>query len=105
MDSELLRRACERAGLTFYLRDDVDPCFQLRDRLGNGPWWDVDDPALPSYVADILVGMVRELPRGASHYSATLCSVAGLGVQERLMATPEQRITAAMAAYPEKDHE
>lgn len=100
MDSELLRRGCERAGLTFYLRDDVDPCFQLRDRLGNGPWWDADDPALPSYVADILVGMVRE---------------AGLsdGLQDQLSliwdleyftdATPERRITAALAVLEAGD--
>lgn len=48
MDAELLRRACERAGFTFFgvtvLYDNGQRCYPYH----------FDDPALPAYVASIL---------------------------------------------------
>lgn len=106
MDSELLRRGCERAGLVHEPGDmdvGVPACWvneNERTIFGGRYGWDERDPALPSYVADILVGMVRE---------------AGLsdGLQDQLSliwdleyftdATTEQRITAALAVLEAGD--
>lgn len=102
MDSELLRRACLKAGLPI-----TDRARGLRGKgwgvklnmegpdghLLEGYTMPYDHPALPSYVADILVGMVRE--RAPGTYCVTLERITGT---ERwpAFATPAQRITAAM---------
>ena len=63
MDSELLQKACEKAGLKFSPGDETtgvpnywhDPSTLDKPMHGGTFGWEEDDPALPSYVADLLV--------------------------------------------------
>lgn len=94
MDSDLLRRACGIARLHVYREN------------GSRPWkveipgWGgihLDHPAVESYVADVLTGMVRE--RYGSGWKMVL-NAADMP-QPSILATPEQRITAALDVLPD----
>ena len=101
MDSELLRRGCERAGMRVELTGPE--WFHRRWRVTHEEWtWSLDDPALPSYVADILVGMVREREDFGRDYQQRLYEVAD---PESYLATATsgQRITAALAVLEAGD--
>lgn len=58
MDSELLKRACEAAGL----KEERELVHGVPMWRQGGTEWRQDNPALPAYVASLLVEKVRELP-------------------------------------------
>lgn len=99
MDSETLRRACERAGMR--VKYDAHGGFFI-----VGPYGGVlsseereDREWIESRCADLLVGMVRESPLYAIRYMGALAGQVhgGPGFSARgFLATPEQRITAAL---------
>lgn len=98
MDSELLRRACERAKMEFLPWDDGKSWVVCRAQgglvLNLSLTREPDRSVLFSYVADILVGMVRE--RGLSAVRALEKALVELDGATCVTANPAQRITAAM---------
>ncbi len=110
MKTEELRRACEVAGLIFHpgnARAHV-PDFWVAPKSESAATtyggfdgnfgWEESDPALPAYVASLLVAKVRERGLDAK-YHVQLCDfrISGIDhVEYWASATDEQRIRAAM---------
>ncbi len=92
MDSEALREAAEMAGLVKSYTDEGWAGWGAIDALGC-ELMGLNHPALPSYVADLLVAKVREgcYVMRAKHFVSLGADI------WRELATPAQRITAAMA--------
>ena len=105
MDRKLLRRACERAGLNVvtYVATggwgvELPNGTILRPGIPRDCEW------IKSRCADILVGMVREIPRQHPLWNAFFMSLSNQNdgdVWGTETATPEQRITAAMEVLPD----
>lgn len=99
MDAELLLKCCEAAGLE--VRDKaISPGWEAgKHEPGCVWWWDDDDPALPAYVASLLVEKVRELPHESwSNYYQRINIMQNKETPyvPDYLATDEQRIRAAL---------
>ena len=98
MNADDLRAACERAGLTIVPpnRQRLEALWSVveTDDADGTEWrWSELDPALPAYVAERLVGMMRALDPKAYPWPTALW---GRGLGECTWAEPELRIKAAM---------
>lgn len=94
MTHEELREACEMAGLE-RLVSGTNPYYTD----GTEYCWHEKNPALPAYVASLLVEKVRDRGKGWFYYTALMCEVDALATEARDIASlssDEQRIRAAM---------
>lgn len=98
MDSEVLREACELAGMEIVRWGDGWAIAVREDRFLN-PEHPVERPWIESRCADLLVGKVRDLVNRGVVASYALCAALQEIEQDliEVYATPAQRITAAMA--------
>ena len=109
MSPELLRRGCEAAGLKYA---EGHGWWHV---TSNGMWaWYENDPALPHYVAGLLVERVQKEEQWHPYCNSMFAAIqpklaylnTGYDVELALKtlaeATPEQRITAALAVLEDK---
>lgn len=98
MDNEELREAAEVAGLE--VRDKaIAPGWEAgKHEPGCVWWWDDDDPALPAYIAELLVAMVRK--RMVVMWPLKVLDV---GCYSMWTSTAAKRIRAAMRMLKEEE--
>lgn len=92
MTPEKLREACKMAGLQVF-----DAGAGQMVNTGFSTMF-LEDPALPAYVASLLLAKVRSAALHEQYMSALLDELPGphLGEPSAMLATDEQRINAAM---------